>query len=205
MQTPTEFDLPLDDFEYDELESFLLELESETAVFNISEFDGFVTALISGPEPISPEEWMPVIWGGSRRPPKWKKPGGFARIAELMLRHYNTTAAMLQNDVEQYEPWFMENEVNGHVYPVVDDWCIGYMKAVMLRPEAWRVDEAEMVERLAPISLFSAPDAWDFLEQLADRHVEYLQNDIAPVARALYEFWLQQRRACTLPEGASVH
>lgn len=205
MQTPTELDLPLDDFEYDELESFLLELESDAAVFNISEFDGFVTALISGPEPIAPEEWMPVIWGGSRRPPKWKKPGGFARIAELMLRHYNTTAAMLQNDPEQYEPWFMENEVNGRVYPVADDWCIGYMKAVMLRPEAWRVDEAEMVERLAPISLFSTPDAWDFLEQLADRHVEYLQNEIAPVARALYGFWLQQRSACTLPEGVSVH
>ena len=43
------------------------------------------------------------------------------------------------------------------------------------------------------------------LEQLADRHVEYLQNEIAPVARALYAFWLQQRSACTLPEGASVH
>ena len=67
---------------------------------------------------------------------------------------------MLHNDPEQFEPWFMENEVNGRIYPVVDDWCIGYMKAVMLRPEAWRVDEPEMVERLAPISLFSAPDAW---------------------------------------------
>ncbi|MEJ2384942.1 MAG: UPF0149 family protein [Xanthomonadales bacterium] len=205
MQTPTELDLPLDDFEYDELESFLLDLESDAAVFNISEFDGFVTALISGPEPIPPEEWMPVIWGGGRRPPKWKKPGGFARIAELMLRHFNTTAAMLQNDPQQFEPWYMENEVNGRVFPVVDDWCIGYMKAVMLRPEAWRVDEPEMVERLAQISLFSTPDCWDFLEQLADRHVEYLQNEIAPVARALYEFWLQQKRACTLPEGVSVH
>ena len=204
MQTPTELDLPLDDFEYDELESFLLDLESDAAVFNISEFDGFVTALISGPEPVAPEEWMPVIWGGGRRPPKLKKPGGFARIAELMLRHFNTTAATLQHDPEQFEPWFMENEVSGRIYPVVDDWCIGYMKAVMLRPEAWRVDEAEMVERLAPISLFSSEDAWDFLEQLADRHVEYLQNEIAPVARALYAFWLQQRSACTLPEGVSV-
>ena len=117
----------------------------------------------------------------------------------------NTTAATLLHEPEAFDPWFMENEVNGRIYPVVDDWCIGYMKAVMLRPEAWRVDEPEMVERLAPISLFSAPDAWDFLEQLADRHVEYLQNEIAPVARALYAFWLQQRSACTLPEGASVH
>ena len=41
MQTPTENDIPLDDFEYDELESFLLDLESDAAVFNISEFDGF--------------------------------------------------------------------------------------------------------------------------------------------------------------------
>ena len=55
MQTPTELDLPLDDFEYDELESFLLDLDSVAAVFNIAEFDGFVTALNSGPEPVAPE------------------------------------------------------------------------------------------------------------------------------------------------------
>ena len=205
MQPATELDIPLDDSEYDELESFLLALTSDEAVFNISEFDGFVTALVSAPEPVPPEEWMPVIWGGGRRPPRWEGEGGFERVAELMLRHLNMTRAMLENDPEQFEPWYMENEVNGRVYPVVDDWCIGYMKAVMLRPDAWRVDEPEMVERLAPISLFSAPDCWDFLEQLADRHVEYLQNEIAPVARALYDFWSQQKRAFTPPEGASVH
>jgi uncharacterized protein len=205
MESRTELDLPLDDLEYDELESFLLALESDEAVFNISEFDGFITAIATSPEPVPPEEWMPVIWGGGRHPPRWPGAGGFTRIAELMLRHLNTTVATLQGDPEQFEPWFMENEVNGRVYPVVDDWCIGYMKAVMLRPEAWRVDEAEMVERLAPIPLFSDPDCWDFLERLADRQVEYLQNEIAPAARALYDFWEEQKRAFTPPEGASVH
>ena len=115
MQTPTELDLPLDDFEYDELESFLLDLESDAAVFNISEFDGFVTALISGPEPVAPEEWMPVIWGGGRRPPKLKKPGGLARIAELNLRHLNNTAATRQHYPETLQPWFMEKEVSGRI------------------------------------------------------------------------------------------
>lgn len=196
---------PLEDWEYDELDSFLLGLEHDDAILSLSEFDGFITAVVSGPELILPSEWLQVVWGGADNAPVLESPEAFNRICGLMFRHLNSTAATLMEAPSQYEPCFMENEVEGKNYLVVDDWCIGYMKAVMLRPDAWRVDEPEMVERLAPISLFSAPDCWDFLEQLADRHVEYLQNEIAPVARALYDFWSQQKRAFTPPEGASVH
>jgi len=205
METGTESDIPLDDFEYDELESYLLAVESDEGVLNMSEFDGFITALASAPVTIPPSEWMPLIWGGAAQPPRWTGEGGFARIADLMLRHLNTTAATLMDDPDSFQPWFLENEVEGHVYPVVDDWCIGYMKAVMLRADAWRVDDPEMVERMAPIPLFSGDDCWDFLEQLADRHIEYLQNEIAPVARALHDFWVRHKMTFTPPDGASVH
>jgi hypothetical protein len=41
---------PLDDAEYDELDEFLLSLESDKAIFCLSQLDGFLTAIVSGPE-----------------------------------------------------------------------------------------------------------------------------------------------------------
>lgn len=205
MQTRPELEIPLDDFEYDELETFLLALESDEAVFNMSEFDGFITAIASSPEPVPPSEWMPVIWGGAEHAPRWESAEDYQRIADLMLRHLNTTALTLMDDPDGFQPWFMENEVEGHTYPVVDDWCIGYMKAVMLRPQAWRLDDPDAVERMAPIPLFSDADCWDFLERLADRHIEYLQQEIRPVAQALHDYWQRPRERFMPPEGVSVH
>ena len=205
MESRLELNIPLDDFEYDELESFLLDLKDDRAVLNISEFDGFITAIVSGPEGVPPSEWLPVIWGGAEAGTVFESPEDQARIVQLIMRHLNTTAATLLHDPEAFDPWFMENEVNGQIYLVVDDWCIGYMKGVMLRPDAWRLDDPVMVELMAPIPLFTSNEGWDLLEQLADRHIEYLQKQVLPAARALHEHWLGRRDAFGPPEGARLH
>lgn len=205
MESRIELNIPLDDFEYDELESFLLSLTHDGAVLNISEFDGFVTAIASGPEMVPPSEWLPVIWGGAEAEPVFESPEDLARITGLITRHLNTTAATLLHDPEAFDPWFMENEVDGQIYLVVDDWCIGYMKAVMLRPDAWHLDDPAMVELMSPIPLFTTSEGWDLLEQLADRHIEYLQNQVLPAARALHEHWLGRRDALVPPEGTRLH
>jgi uncharacterized protein len=205
MESRLELNIPLDDFEYDELESFLLGLKHDHAVLNISEFDGFITAIASGPETVPPSEWLPIIWGGEEAGSVFESPDDQARITELIMRHLSATAATLLHEPDAFDPWFMENEVNGQIYLVVDDWCIGYMKAVMLRPNAWGLDDPAMVELMAPIPLFTSNEGWDLLEQLADRHIEYLQNEVLPAARALHEHWLGRRDALSPPEGARLH
>ena len=205
MNLQDELNIPLDDFEYEELESFLLMLESPEALLNMSEFDGFITALVSGPDAVPPGEWLPLVWGGDAQAAGLESPEDVERIGRLMIRHLNTTALTLAEDPEAFEPWFMENEVDGRVFLVVDDWCIGYMKAVMLRPNAWGLDDPAMVELMAPIPLFTSNEGWDLLEQLADRHIEYLQNEVLPAARALHEHWLGRRDALSPPEGARLH
>lgn len=205
MNTPDELTIPLDDFEYDELESFLLSLEYDEAVLNMSEFDGFVTAIISAPETIPPTEWLQLVWGGDRNSPALESPEDFERLVGLMMRHYNTTAITLLEDPDSFEPWFMENRVEGKTYLVVDDWCIGYMKGVMLRPERWQQAEPDLFEILSPIPLFTSDEGWDLLDQLADKHVEYLQNQVAPAARAAHAYWLGNRNVFRMPEGARLH
>ena len=74
MNTPGDLTRPLDDFEYDELESFFLSLEYDEAILNMSEFDGFVTAIVSSPETVPPTEWLQVVWGGDRNAPALESP-----------------------------------------------------------------------------------------------------------------------------------
>ena len=205
MKTPEDLSAPLDDHEYDELDGFLLSLESEHAVRNMSELDGFVAAIVSGPELISPSEWLPVIWGGGEHDPGLESARDMERVVELIMRHLNTTAITLMEDPEGYEPYLMENVVKGKAYLVVDDWCIGYMKAVMLREDRWFETEADMADLLSPIPLFTADEGWDLLDRLADRHIAYLQNQVAPAARAAHAYWLKHRDTFVAPKGLSVH
>jgi uncharacterized protein len=205
MKTPEDLSAPLDDFEYDELGGFLSALERDSAVQNMSEFDGFVTALVSGPELVLPSEWLPTVWGGESNSPAVESSDEFKRVMSLMIRHMNSTAATLAEDPQSFEPFFLENVVKGKTYLVVDDWCIGYMKAVFMRPERWRVDDEDIVDLLAPIPLFTSDDGWALLDQLADRHLAWLQEQVAPAARALHAYWLGQRGEFYTPGGLSVH
>ena len=45
MKLQEDFSLPLEEHEYNELDGFLLSLEHDEAVRNLSEFDGFVTVI----------------------------------------------------------------------------------------------------------------------------------------------------------------
>lgn len=54
---------PLTDAEFDRLSS-ILERLSDNHSMNIEQLDGFLAALICGPEIVRPSEYLPVIWGG---------------------------------------------------------------------------------------------------------------------------------------------
>jgi len=61
----------LSETEIERLERFLLERIDEDAetegrdegVLDISELDGFFTAIVSGPVMIPPSQWLPTVWG----------------------------------------------------------------------------------------------------------------------------------------------
>ena len=46
------------------LDEYLMSDESPENCMQLSDLDGFLTAIVVGPELIQPSEWMPVVWGG---------------------------------------------------------------------------------------------------------------------------------------------
>lgn len=189
----------LNEVEMDELDRFLLERgqDSESdegkdeGLLGLSELDGFFTAIASGPETILPSEWLPAVWGEDE--PEWGSAEGFDKIFQLMIRHFNDVVNSLMAPGFEFEPIFNENEVDGQRYTVVDEWCIGYMKGVALRAEAWDEGGDELFDMLQPILLFSGEPGWEVLDTLDEDEVTDLQVAIPGAAQDIHRFWLARR------------
>ena len=60
-------DEPLSDPELDELEGFLASDLVPPDCMDLEMLDGFITAIVSGPESVQPSEWLPQVWSDGGR------------------------------------------------------------------------------------------------------------------------------------------
>jgi uncharacterized protein len=150
---------PLDDAELAALDELLQALPVDGAM-PLDGMDGFLTALLVAPAPIGPSaSWLPLVWGGDPAP---GTAAPFAsnqkkkRTTVLVLRHLRAIAAQLEAGADDWEPVFNVAETkDGDEFADAGDWCLGFLAATDLAPEAWaplRADE-EIAPGLAAIAL----------------------------------------------------
>jgi uncharacterized protein len=198
-QLPT----PLNDDELDRLDSFLLdripkddvegdvEGDVDEGILDISELDGFLTAIISGPRVILPSEWLPVVWGDFE--PEWHSPEESEVMLSLILRHMNGLVNTLMEEPDNFEPIVMERELDDGSVTSVDEWCAGYMKGLVMAAEEWRAGGETVMELMVPISLFSSAAGRRQLEQLDKEEVEALKRSLPSTVQKIHAYWLAQR------------
>jgi len=124
---------PLTDEECDRLSS-ALERFGDKRPMNLEQLDGFLAALVCGPEIVLPSEYLPQIWGddlvsGDRlitRPI-------FQDFLSLIFRHWNVIADTLHSD-DVYLPLLLEDE-NGTFH--ANDWASGFLRGMDLRRDQW--------------------------------------------------------------------
>src|ERR671929_111585 len=89
MSEPRALDEPLTDSKLDELEGFLASDAVPQDCMDLEMLDGFLTAIVSGPEDIQPSEWLPQVWsdGGRTASPAYADNEQAQGIMALMLRH----------------------------------------------------------------------------------------------------------------------
>lgn len=121
----------LTDAEFDRLSDFL---ESVDTAMNLEEFDGFLCALVAGPETVMPSEYWPVAMGCD--PAETEV---FSMLEEaqdilgLVVKHWNSIATRLHSG-EIYYPVFLDNE-NGPASGI--EWAQGFLEGVGLRQRQW--------------------------------------------------------------------
>jgi uncharacterized protein len=204
----SQLDTPLSDQEIDELNRFMLARIPEEAaaaatgevdegVLDISELDGFLTAIISGPVALAPSDWLPVLWG--EHEPEWTSPEEAEAKISLVLRHMNGIVNTLLEAPQEFEPIVLEVEEGEATVTSVEEWCLGYMKGVGLAMSAWQQGGQEVMDLLFPIMVFTTAEGRERLAQLDAGELETLKRSLPAAVRKLHAFWLQRREQGATP------
>lgn len=185
-----------------EIELKQLETWLESPVFKgkamrLDKFHGFLCAVISGPDMITPSRWMPEALGVE---PEYESLGQAQEVMGLLMGFYNNVASTLQNN--QSFKLILKPCTPSDKRLDFQTWCEGYILGWGLSTQEWLQPGNEPLKKLTfPILYLSGA----FKEE-AERHGEEYEPgeedqkvwqdcvDILPQAvAAIYNFWLSKR------------
>ena len=113
-----------------ELDHLSAALERFGDSMNLEELDGFLAALICGPELVPPSKYLPKIWGDRA---VFEDPSSAQEFLVLIMRHWNSIADTL-NSGEVYLPLLLEDE-SGVAHG--NDWANGFLRGMEFGKEDW--------------------------------------------------------------------
>lgn len=199
---------PLSDAELDYLNDVLSVSEDDDAISCVSELDGFLTAIVSGPNMIQPSQWLPELWGGSDHGLGWKNEAEAERCVSLIMRHMNSIVFNLMDRPEHYVPLFNTNAQSEELILIAEEWCFGYMRGVDLGH--WPILPEELDTWLYAIALHGREENFDVLDTLSQEEHQQSVMQIGTAVLKLHQYFLAQRtpplpgRPATVRTGPKV-
>jgi uncharacterized protein len=156
----------------------------------IDELQGFITALVCGPEVVMPSEWMSMVWNGEA--PEWQSVDELRDLLGGMMRLWNTVARTV-NAREGYAPILMTaaNEL-GEEETVVEGWCRGFLRGVDMRREAWLSvkDETYSLDLFKILALARSGETGEADDVVCNREMrESLIEDLPETVYRLRAYW----------------
>jgi len=156
--TSPETGRPLAAAELDRLEQFLLDRVLPNDGMSLEILDGFLSAIVVSPLPVSAQEYLPMVWG--ERVPAWASPAEQAEaeaLVESLRLHILWRVqrepdeagdaafpfVMLPPDVEDGD----EEDPEWTDFPAGAGWAVGFLHGMSLREAAWsqRAQDNEQV------------------------------------------------------------
>ena len=205
-------DEPLTDAELDELEAFLASDAVPQDCMDLEMLDGYLAAIVSGPEQMQPSEWLPQVWseGGKSSTPAFSGNEQAQRIMALILRHMVGIERTLAESPTRFKPLLYVPEVSvrkaERTPPEGTAWCEGYMSGVKLRDEDWQplYDAEHARDWIFPIEAVAFGDHDDdFTEWVdSDEKREGLIEELPVAAVLIYRFWQDRRTVSQAGTGA---
>jgi uncharacterized protein len=115
------------------LNTFLMSERAPDNGLQLSDLDGFLTALAVSPAPASIADYLPTIWNGDE--PDFDDEDEKEWVLETIQARYDEIATTVRNGPRELTPLFW---VGPSGQEIVDDWAAGFLDAVRLSPDAWR-------------------------------------------------------------------
>lgn len=148
----------LDDTELDELHELLLARADGDGLL-LDGLHGMVSALAIGPDPVPPDEWMPLALGEQE---PFATMADAERLLNLIARLYNGVVADL--DAATYEPILGEIDADAAAETTTltaRGWCEGFNLGVDLRGPLWEArmqHDPRLLELLGPVLQLAADE-----------------------------------------------
>lgn len=178
---------PLTADELEWLDDILMNHGSDEAVIDASELDGLLTATLTGPGQINPEDLQAAIWGGKERHPERVSPQEYRRFVDLISQHMNDIAERLRDYPDQFDPLFGTSTEQGEEVTIVEEWCIGYVKGTALKD--WSSLPDNLQPALKAIELHGREENHARFGQMSAEEFEQSLEAIRQAALDLYANW----------------
>lgn len=132
-----------DDARIDELDRLLEQRAVPFGGYGLEQLDGFLTALAVSPGSVSPEEWLPKVWG--KAPPRWEGPADEAAATALLMLAWETAQRRVRTPgdeltVEGALFWWLPDDPEAEHGDDVDigaAWAGGFLDGMALRDAGW--------------------------------------------------------------------
>ena len=170
------------------LDDILTKYNTDHAILDVAELDGLLTAVLSSPQEIEPEQWLVAVWGGADYVPRWASEKEMTRFMNLAFQHMADTAERLNEFPEQFEPLFGLREVDGSELTIVEEWCFGYMRGVALSD--WSTLPDSLKPALEAIALHGTEENFERVEKMSPEAFEESVDAIRLAALDLHAYWM---------------
>ncbi len=120
----------LTDAEFTELDELLAQLDESNQAMDLSQADGFMTAVLLLPREVKPIEWMPFIFSDNPRTAKLLPAKAQNRLEELLYRRYRSIDRRLSQCLPLDPAIFEPEDEEGNPLQ-------GEESVVALEPFAW--------------------------------------------------------------------
>lgn len=159
---------------------------------NLSALDGFLTSIVSCPEPIMPSQWLPALWGGPENEPNWSSEREVERFFGVVFEYMNRIIDTLIEHPDDFYPVFTKPLEDRDEYGV-EDWCAGYARAILATDGGWESLPEEYCCYLGVINAFGTGEMIEQVQQESPETLPALANAVPAAARQLHACSLELR------------
>ncbi|NTU58674.1 MAG: YecA family protein [Chlorobiaceae bacterium] len=187
---------PLAQEELTQLEMFLTSDQTpEDCMSSLEMIDGYMTAIVIGPEAISQEQWIPYLLNPEKQQQDiFDSPEQASEISDLLTRHIDAIASQFVNDPEEFLPlyeMFSYSEDNEREL-AIEEWALGFILGMELSHEAWQPLFANEESAMLAGPLFILGRITDDYETMSQDERDEMTNMLDEAVIRIYEFWSRQ-------------
>ena len=177
------------------LEAFLSSPKIAGSMGSLIEMDGYLTALIIGPDLIMPSEWMADLWAGR---PAFDDTEEARMVTGTLMDHYNGIIRQLDGPPESYRPLYLpEDSSQPATIEHAAEWSQGFWRVIRRYP-GWRplIEDKDARHLLVPILAYAkTPEGTALFNHTPDNLEDIFKDSVDAIAEFILlirKYWRVQ-------------